>query len=93
MQLFAFSKSDVEKVVDVVLQRMENRFPITARSATDNAEEFISQKDAAKLLKISLPTIIKWRREEALPHYQFGDRFMYLKSEIIDYGKIKKMKK
>ncbi|MBP7356775.1 MAG: helix-turn-helix domain-containing protein, partial [Cloacibacterium sp.] len=38
-------------------------------------------------LHISVPTIIDWRKNKNLPHYNFNGRYYYSKKELLEYGK------
>ncbi len=47
-------------------------------------EGFISRLEAAKMLKISLPTLTDWAKRGLPKHKQRG-RVYYMKSEIVEY--------
>ena len=49
-----------------------------------NEEEFFDQRQAAKFLKITLPTIIKWKKTGRIPYYQEGRTVLFKKSELLD---------
>ena len=65
IQLYSHSKQDLEKVVEIILNKVQN-FQISKTSNESNPEDLISQKEASKFLKISLPTIIDWRKNKDL---------------------------
>lgn len=46
-------------------------------------EEFITSQEAAKLLKISIPTLRKYTQDGIIPHYRIGRRLLYMKHEVI----------
>ncbi len=46
-------------------------------------EIFFDQRQAAKFLKISLPTIIKWKKNCKIPYYQEGRTVLFNKSELL----------
>ena len=48
---------------------------------TDN--EFLDQREAAKFLHISLPTIIRWKKYGKIPYYQEGRKPLFKKSELL----------
>ena len=50
---------------------------------TEEAEEFMNQQQAAKFLHISLPTIIRWKKEKKIPYYQEGRKALFKKSELL----------
>ena len=47
-----------------------------------NQSKFISRKEAAKLLQISLPTLHDWTKEGLLNSYQIGTRVLYKPEEV-----------
>lgn len=91
IQLYSHSKQDLEKVVEIILSKVQN-FQLLKTSKESNKEDLISQKEACKFLGISLPTIISWRNEKNLPHYDFNGRFFYSEKELLEYGKRKNNK-
>lgn len=84
--LYSHSKQDLEKVVEIILSKVQN-FQLTKSSNDSEKEDLISQKEACKFLNISLPTIIAWRKEKELPHYNYNGRFFYSEKELLEYGK------
>ena len=49
---------------------------------TKPQEEFLTRKEAAKLLKISLVTITDWNKKGILNPYRLGNLIRYKKSEL-----------
>ncbi|MGO2357365.1 MAG: helix-turn-helix domain-containing protein [Mesonia sp.] len=45
-------------------------------------EEFLTRKEAAKMLKISLVTITDWNKKRILNPYRLGNLIRYKKSEL-----------
>lgn len=86
IQLYSHSKQDLEKVVEIILNKVQN-FQLSQTSKESKPEDLISQKEASKFLKISLPTIIDWRKNKDLPHYDYNGRFYYSEKELLEYGK------
>lgn len=89
--LYSHSKGDLEKAVEIILSKATN-YIIPQKSKEETPDDLISQKDAAKFLRISSPTIIDWRKNKSLPHYDFNGRFYYSKQELLDYGRRKNHK-
>lgn len=90
VQLYSHSKSDLEKAVEIILNKAKD-FRLPIESGGEKPEDLISQSDAAKFLHISMPTIIDWRKNKDLPHYNFNGRFFYSKKELLQYGKNKRV--
>jgi len=46
-------------------------------------ENFLTQKEVAKYLRISLPTLIRMKRDGRIPFYQSRKTILFKKSEIL----------
>lgn len=46
--------------------------------------KFISRKETAKLLHISLPTLNEWTKEGTLKSYRIGTRVLYKPDEVME---------
>lgn len=46
-------------------------------------EDYLDQREAAKFLRISFPTIIRWKKEKKIPYYQEGRKVLFKKSELL----------
>ncbi|MFW2134793.1 helix-turn-helix domain-containing protein [Chryseobacterium sp. TY4] len=93
VQLYSHSKSDLEKAVEIILQKANNLLLMKEKKETSSREDdLISQNDAAEFLKISIPTIIEWRKNKDLPHYDFNGRYFYSKEELLQYGRNRRNK-
>jgi DNA-binding transcriptional regulator YiaG len=88
IQLYSHSKQDLEKVVEIILSKVQS-FQQAQTAKGIKRENLISQSEASKFLKISLPTIIDWRKNKNLPHYDYNGRYYYLPEELLEYGKRK----
>ncbi len=86
VQLYSHSKSDLEKAVEIILKKA-TEFTLPTNKAEEQPEDLISQIEATKFLHISVPTIIEWRKNKNLPHYNFNGRYYYSKKELLKYGK------
>jgi hypothetical protein len=86
VQLFSHSKSDLEKAVEIILKKA-TEFTLPTNKSEEQPEDLISQIEAAKFLRISIPTIIEWRKNKNLPFYNFSGRYYYSRKELLDYGR------
>ena len=89
LQLFTHGKQDLEKAVEIILSKFQHLQTAQPNITANEREDLISQKKACLFLKVSIPTIIHWRKEKGLPHYNFNGRFFYSESELLAYGKKK----
>lgn len=44
--------------------------------------EYLTRNEVCKLLKIDLSTLHRWRKDELLPSYGFGNRVYFKRSDI-----------
>jgi excisionase family DNA binding protein len=49
----------------------------------EQKEDYLDQREAAKFLRISFPTIIRWKKEKKIPYYQEGRKVLFKKSELL----------
>ena len=90
LQRFSHSKTDLEKSVEKKKKKATD-FTLPVKKAEEQPEDLISQIEATKFLHISVPTIIDWRKNKSLPHYNFNGRYYYSKKELLEYGKNRRM--
>ena len=86
VQLYYYTKADLEKAVEIILKKATD-FTLPVKKEEEQPEDLISQIEATKFLRISVPTIIDWRKNKSLPHYNFNGRYYYSKKELLEYGK------
>lgn len=86
IQIFCYSKNDLEKAVEIILSKANN-FIIPEKKSEEQPEDLISQTEASKYLHISIPTLINWKKNKSLPYYNFSGRFYYSKKELLEYGR------
>jgi hypothetical protein len=86
IQLYSHSKNDLEKAVEIILNKAQS-FIAPSKNEEDQPEDLISQTEASKFLHVSIPTIIDWRKNKNLPHYNFSGRFYYSRKELLEYGR------
>lgn len=53
------------------------------KDPNDFKNDYLNQREAAKFLRISLPTIIRWKKENKIPYYQEGRKVLFNKSELL----------
>lgn len=53
-----------------------------APQPTPQTETFLSRKEVAKLLKVSLPTLNEYTKEQRVKGYRIGARVLYKQSEV-----------
>lgn len=73
--------SDIKKVLREVLDEKSNDF---TKPVISEDQKYLSRKEVAKLLKISLTTLNDWSKQGIVQAYRIGNRVLYKKKEIED---------
>jgi excisionase family DNA binding protein len=66
-----------ERVTVKILEGIKPLFP------TRETQEYITRREAANILRISLPTLHSWTVTGRLKSYRIGTRIRYKKSEVL----------
>lgn len=74
-----FKKEIVEDVVTHISLILEK---IVSNIKTKQNPEFITSKEAASILKITLPTLYDWRKKGIVTAYRIANKIRFKKSEI-----------
>ena len=83
--LYAYDKKDVEKMIDLVVDRIRKVEGFESTSLPDIDK--LTQKQVALFLGVSVTTIISWKKEKGLPYFQIGKPIFYSKKELIAYAR------
>ena len=73
--------SDLKKVLREVLEEKSNDF---AKPVKSEDQDYLSRKEVARLLKISLTTLNDWSKQGIVQSYRIGNRVLYKRNEIDD---------
>lgn len=77
--LIQASLSDIEAVVRKVLDdRLNDLMP----QGKEDTPLYLTRDEAAKMLRISLPTLADWTRQGIIPAQRIGRRVLYAISDI-----------
>lgn len=68
----------LEKIGEVIDNRLGKSVPHKLEIQSD----YLSRKEVANLLKITLPTLHDWTKQGILKSYRIGTRVLYKESEI-----------
>jgi excisionase family DNA binding protein len=83
--LYSHDREDLINAVRIVLEELKkNDLKIADVPSED---ERLNQKEVAKLLNVSVPTIIAWRKANKLPHYRIGRFILFDKREILSIAR------
>jgi excisionase family DNA binding protein len=73
---------DVNELLEKIGQLIDSRILQVQKSSLKNPPKFISRKEVAELLKISLPTLNEWTKLGWLLSYKMGNRVLYKQEEV-----------
>ncbi|MFJ1474636.1 helix-turn-helix domain-containing protein [Capnocytophaga cynodegmi] len=73
-------REEIKNIVLEVLQ--ENRGEGIQQSQETFSDEYLTRKQVAEKLKISLPTLNKYTKAGILKGYRIGGRVLYKRSEV-----------
>ena len=94
MQQIILNGISIEDFQNQLIGKIKSEFfssvPTPAKETT---EDFLTVKQVAKLLGVSLVTVHKWKKEGKLKFHRFGTRIRFQKSEILNSEKFSKGKK
>lgn len=57
---------------------------LTKNYQSNQDDELITRHEAAKILKVSLSTLLNWRKAGIITDYRIGNKVRYKKSEILN---------
>ncbi len=57
---------------------------VQKKEVKESDEIYLSQFEVAKFLRVSMPTIIAWKKSRKIPFYQHGRKILFKKSEVLD---------
>ncbi|MGL5234630.1 MAG: helix-turn-helix domain-containing protein [Empedobacter falsenii] len=81
--LYTHSKKDLEAIVEIVIERLRKMdFSETTKDIPE--DDRLTQKEAARLLNISVVTLIDWKKKGLVPFYQVQRSIFYSKKELIE---------
>ncbi|MDM1299846.1 helix-turn-helix domain-containing protein [Empedobacter falsenii] len=81
--LYTHSKKDLEAIVEIVIERLR-KMDISQTTKDIPEDDRLTQKEAAKLLNISVVTLIDWKKKGLVPFYQVQRSIFYSKKELIE---------
>lgn len=67
-------------VKKAITDALAERFP----AAQDETDELMTQQEACEFLKITVQTLINWRKKGMIKAHTIGGQVRYLKRDILD---------
>jgi excisionase family DNA binding protein len=75
---------DKRAFFDLLNEWEASKKSIQKKEVKDSDEIYFSQREAARFLRISLPTIIAWKKARKIPYYQHGRKVLFKRSEVLE---------
>lgn len=77
---------DVEILNEIISKSVERQFNRLKQEfyVEKEKEKLLSREETADLLKISLPTLLDWRKKGIVKPYKLGKRVYYKRHEIME---------
>lgn len=80
--LFPISIEDLQTLISETIRKELEKLP--GNNSPPPPQEYISRKEAAKLLRISLPTLSDYIFRSILPAYRIGNNVRLRKDEVLN---------
>jgi len=79
-----FTNLNVNELKDLIKEcvtEVTTRQPQDLKTESD--EYFMTQRETARFLQITVPTLINWKKEGKVPYYQNGRKVFFKKAELL----------
>lgn len=84
--LYGFTKKDLERTIEVVINRIR-KTELIQESSTSPEDDRLTQKEASELLGVTVQCLIKWKKKKLIPFYQIGRSVFYSKKELLEQAR------
>lgn len=79
-----------QKQLDQTIERIVDKLKKTDfvhQELKSDINDRLTQKEASKLLGISVQSLIQWKKKKLIPFYQVGRSIFYSKSELLEVAR------
>ena len=84
MENFIMSSIPLNELMTVISEAVKIEFEKqNNQTAQPPDTEYLTRKETAKILGISLPTLNDWSKRQLLPSYRIASRIRYKKEEVL----------
>lgn len=85
MESFIMSSIPLNELITVISETVKIEFERQNNLSTPQPDnEYITRKETAQILGISLPTLNFYSKDGLLPSYRIGSRIRYKKDEVLN---------
>jgi excisionase family DNA binding protein len=82
--LYSHQKEDLINAARIIANEIiEKASVINPRTDNNTKENFMTQQEAAKFLKITVGTLIQWKKAGKVPFYKIGRTIFFSKNELL----------
>ena len=78
--VIVITKEELENTISNLLNEQLSKFKPTEKKTES---EYLTRKEVAKLLGVSLPTLSDWSKRGVVPSYRIETRVRYKKDEVL----------
>ncbi|MBU46622.1 MAG: hypothetical protein CMD28_04250 [Flavobacteriales bacterium] len=75
---------NLEDLTNTIASVLKEQLEVLNVVEQNNQTEYLTRKEVAKLLGISLPTLSDWSKRGVVPSYRIQSRVRYVKAEVLD---------
>ena len=75
---------DKQEFFDILNEWEASKKTVQKKEVKESDEIYLSQQEVARFLRVSMPTIIAWKKARKIPFYQHGRKILFKKSEVLD---------
>ena len=87
---YLLSPVSLQELEELIKKCVQEGIATETKAETKVHEEFLTIKEAAEFLKVSLVSIHNWKREKNLPFYRLGRSIRFLKKDLIAFAEVKR---
>ncbi|HRN95183.1 MAG TPA: helix-turn-helix domain-containing protein [Chitinophagales bacterium] len=81
------SPINIDELETRLVSRLKTELNLSTPAPTNQQDEFLTVKEVARLLGVSLVTIHQWKKDGKLKFQRFGTRIRFRKSDILNVEK------
>lgn len=83
MENLILTNIPLAELISVITETVKSEFSKQTQTIAQIEIEYITRKEAAKLLGISLPTLNSYSKQGIVPAYRIGSGVRYKKEEVL----------
>lgn len=85
IQLHKMNPNDLSSLIKSVLKEELKSLQFNLKTNNISKDEYLSRKEAAEFLKISITSLWNLDKTQVLPAKRLGGKVLYLKSELLTF--------